>query len=118
MNKSTLLILSLILSVILPSCSLFRFEGEVTVEAIEPLIHITNDTNRTIYFFACDEDDGALISVDLSDHSDWPKIKAGKTKTIEYSDLHWYDEGDTRLWMYWKTDKGDNGFLRLNLPYN
>ena len=94
------------------------FDGEVTAEAIEPMIYLNNNTNRTVYFFAGDEDDGARISVNLKDHSNWPNIKPGKTKAISYEQLAWYDEGDTRAWIYWTTEKGHHGTIKLALPYN
>jgi hypothetical protein len=74
-----------------------------------------NQTNRTIYYFAGDEHDLALIEVDLSDYSGWPTLAPGHTAEIPYADLAFYDEGDTRAWIYWTTEQGDNASLRASL---
>lgn len=115
MGKSALFVL--FISLFSVNCTFFQFEGEVTAEAKEPLIYIHNDTNRTIFFFAGDEDDGSRISIDLSDHSNWPSVKPGYTYALKYCELAWYDEGDTRAWIYWKTANGKYGSLRVTLPY-
>lgn len=92
-----------VLMIVAGACSLAEFEGEVTAEADPPVLLIHNETNRTIHYFAGDEDDLALMDLDLSDYSDWPSISAGRTAEIPYHELAYYDEGDTRAWIYWKT---------------
>lgn len=113
-TKSFNLILILFIS-FSSGCSTFEFEGDVTAEVIPPQIHLHNQTNRTIYFFAADQDDLAHTYVDLSNFSDWPKISPGEVSIIQYDELAFYDEGDTRAWIHWTTKEGDYGSFGASL---
>ena len=96
------------------ACSLFGFEGVVTGETAPPVLLIHNETNRTVYYFAGDEADLALVDLDLSDYDDWPTVAAGQTARVPYEDLWFYDEGDTRAWVYWTTGR-HSGSFRVSL---
>lgn len=115
MNKSTLVPLLLALLTGISSCSLSGLEGDVTAESHPPALHLHNQTSRTIYYFAGDESDLSLIDLNLSHYSDWPTVAPGRTAEIPYEDIAFYDEGDTRAWIYWTTKQGKNASLTVSL---
>lgn len=119
MPNVTTIVLTIVCSGVLAlgigGCSSFGFEGDVTAEADPPELYLRNQTNRTIYYIAGDENDLARMDIDLSDYSDWPTAAPGRTAKTSYADLAFYDEGDTRAWIYWTTENGDDGSLNVSL---
>ena len=96
-------------------CLFNKFEGKVTGEAFPPDLYLYNETNRTIYYIVIEQNELALIDLALGDHSDWPKIPAGKKAEIPFSEIAFYDEGDTNVWVYWTTDDDDTGSFTVSL---
>lgn len=96
-------------------CSVSEPNGELTVDAIPPQLHLSNGTGQTIYFFVADESELALVDLDLSDRSQWPSVKAGETVVIHYTEIMFYNEGDRRAWIYWADEKKNTGTLKVAL---
>jgi len=97
------------------ACSTFKFEGEITAEAITPEISIYNQTNTPIYFHVGDREVMARISFDVSNFSDWPKISSGKIFIVQYDEIVFYDEDTTEAAIYWTTKYGKSGTIYVPL---
>ena len=90
---------------------------EVTSEddAAARVVALKNETGSPVYFFIGEEDDIARTDLDLSMITNGPAVAAGETVRVSYEDIHFYDPGDTRGWIYWTTGEGDGETLRVTL---
>lgn len=79
------------------------------------VVALRNETGAPVYFYIGEEDDLALIDLDLSGITSGTPVTPGATVRVPYEDIEFYDPGDTRGWIYWTTGRGEGESLRVAL---
>ena len=79
------------------------------------VVALRNEGGAPVYFLIMDEDDGALMDLDLSRVLNGPAVDPGVTVRVPYQDIAFYDPGDTRGWIYWTTGEGEGETFRVTL---
>lgn len=76
----------------------------------EKTLNVTNYSSRTIYYFAVDQSELPLIIWEVSTSPFNPyRVEANGLKRIGFSEIPWYDAGDTIAFYYWTLDPKPNG---------
>ncbi|HHP7237672.1 hypothetical protein [Longibacter sp.] len=108
--------LAFLVAVVLTSCSLFGSEdGQVVGDADPPVLVIENETGQIAHFFTIAGPQGPFFDVAFGDYRSWPAIEPGKTREVPLTNVYFYDESSTYVWVRWKT-RDREGSFEVSLP--
>jgi hypothetical protein len=107
---------ALLLALTLSACSPFDLGPSspdgVTARGVPDGAAIANHTRATVYVFAGEEDDMARVDFTGEGFLEWPSIAPGTTRVLTRDEIAFFDEGDSRVWIYWRSLR-DGGSLKV-----
>lgn len=76
----------------------------------EKTLNVTNYSSRTIYYFAVDQSELALLDwIPTTDPFAPHRIESNAVKKISFDEIYLFDAGDTIAFYYWTLDPKPNG---------